>query len=67
MPPVPPRDIPLPKSCDDTVCGPYRHFWRPAIQREIDSLFRYGVWRLEKLPPGALVLPCKMVLKVKSE
>ena len=27
------------------------------VQAEIDSLFKYGVWELQKLPPGALVLP----------
>ena len=67
LPDVPPRDVPPPSDFDDAVYGPFRMFWRPVIQREIDSLFKYGVWRLEKLPPGALVLPCKMVFKVKPD
>ena len=67
MPNVPPRDIPLPNDMDDAIHGPYKVYWRPAIQREIDSLFSYRVWRLEKVPPGALVLPCKMVFKVKPD
>ena len=65
MPDLPARDIPLPKDYDDAVFGRFKHFWRPAIQAEIDSLFKYGVWELQKLPPGALILPCKMVFKVK--
>ena len=67
MPKCPPRDIPLPTGFDDAVYGPYAQFWRPAIQKEIDSLFKYGVWRLERLPPGALVLPCVMVFKIKPD
>ena len=67
LPRVPPRDIPSPTSYDDAVNGPYGVFWRPAIQKEINSLFRHGVWRLEPLPPGALVLPCKFVFRVKPD
>ena len=65
LPRVPARDIPLPSSYDDAVHGPFRSFWRPAIQREIDSLLSYKVWRLERLPRNTLVLPCKFVFKVK--
>ena len=67
LPKVPARDIPLPSNYDDAVNGKYSMFWRPAIQKEIDSLFRYGVWRLEPLPRNALVLPCKFVFKVKPD
>ena len=67
MPNVPPRDIPTPTDFNDAAHGPHSVFWRPAIQKEIDSLFHYRVWRLERLPPGALVLPCKMVFKVKPD
>ena len=67
VPNTPARNIPSPKSYDDAVYGQYASYWRPAIQKEIDSLFRYGVWKLEPLPPGALVLPCKFVFKVKPD
>ena len=67
MPKVPPHKIPPPSGFDDAAHGPYSAFWRPAIQNEIDSLFHYRVWRLERIPPGALVLPCKMVFKVKPD
>ena len=67
LPKVPPRDVPPPTSYDDAVNGPYGSFWRPAVQGEIDSLFKHGVWRLEPLPPGALVLPCKFVFRVKPD
>ena len=67
LPKIPPRDVPPPLSYEDAVNGPYGSFWRPAVQKEIDSLFRHGVWRLEPLPPGALVLPCKFVFRVKPD
>ena len=67
MPNVPAHDIPSPISYDDAVHGPYAEYWRPAVQKEIDSLFHYKVWRLEPLPPDALVLPCKMVFRVKPD
>ena len=67
LPKVPARVIPMPNDYDDAVYGPYAKYWRPAVQKEIDSLFRYGVWKLEPLPPGALVLPCKFVFKVKPD
>ena len=47
--------------------GPYKAYWRPAYQLEIDSLFKYGVWQLEPFIPGSLVLPCKMVFRVKPD
>ena len=65
IPRIPSRDVPLPTGYDDAVHGPFAPFWRPAIQREIDSLLRYNVWSIEPLPRGALVLPCKFVFKVK--
>ena len=67
LPKGPSRDVPLPSSYNDAVYGPYHMFWRPAIQLEINSLFKYGVWRLEPLPPNALVLPCKFVFRVKPD
>ena len=62
---VPAHTVPLPSDFDNAIFGPFKMFWRPAYQKEIDSLFRYDVWRLERVPPGALVLPCKLVFKVK--
>ena len=56
--------MPLPSSFDITVFDPFSGFWRP---KQIDSLFKHGVWKLEQLPPGALILPCKVVSKVKPE
>ena len=65
LPKVPPRAIPSPTDYDDAIHGPFKLFWRPAWQKEIDSLLRYKVWKVAKLPKGALVLPCKAVFKVK--
>ena len=67
VPKIPARDVPSPHDYDDAVHGEYVRHWRPAVQQEIDSLFRYGVWKLEPLPPGALILPCRFVFKVKPD
>ena len=67
LPTIPAWDVPLPDNFDIAVFGPFAKFWRPAIQKEIDSLFKHDVWRLEPLPPKALVLPCKFVFKVKPD
>ena len=67
LPTIPPWDVPLPSDFDDAVFGPFSMYWRPAIQNEIDSLFDHKVWKLERIPPGALVLPCKLVFKVKPD
>ena len=66
-PTIPAWDVPLPGDFDIAVFGPFSRFWRPAIQKEIDSLFKHDVWKLEPLPPGALVLPCKFVFRVKPD
>ena len=65
LPEGPARQVPSPTSFDDAVFGAYGDHWRPAYQKEIDSLFRYGVWELQLLPRGAMELPCKLVFKVK--
>ena len=65
LPSIPAREVPTPLNYDDAINGPWQHFWRPALQSEIDSLMLQEVWTVERIPPGALVLPCKMVCKVK--
>ena len=67
VPQVPARDIPPPTSFEDAIFGPYAAHWRPAYQKEINSLFKYGVWELQRLPRGAMRLPCKIVFRVKPD
>ena len=67
VPRCPAREIPPPTSFDDAVFGPYAAHWRPAYQKEINSLFKYGVWELQRLPHGAMQLPCKLVFRVKPD
>lgn len=67
VPRIPARVVPNPISFDDAMFGIWGPHWRPAYQKEIDSLFKYGVWELQPLPPGAMQLDCKIVCKVKPD
>ena len=40
--------------------------WEKAIQEELDSLKKTGTWRLVERPPGAKVVDCRWVLKIKK-
>ena len=44
MPKGPARNVSSPTDYDNAVFGPYGPHWRPAIQAEIDSLFKCDVW-----------------------
>jgi Reverse transcriptase (RNA-dependent DNA polymerase) len=43
------------------------HFWRNAVQTEIDTLKARETWELVPRPPRTRVLPSKMVLKIKRQ
>ena len=53
--------IPLPKSYQDAVTGPYRRYWIEAIRVELENLLSRKVWREEPLPHGAKPVPGKYV------
>ena len=59
--------LPLPKSYDDAVLGPYRHYWIPAIASEIANLKNYGVWKLQQLPIDAIPVKGKFVFRWKPD
>ena len=40
--------------------------WQVAIQNELDSLEKSGTWRLVERPPGANVVECRWVLRIKK-
>ena len=58
--------LPLPKSYEDAITGPYRLYWIKAIAAEMDKLRMHGVWRLQKLPKDAKPISGKMVYKWKQ-
>ena len=59
--------LPLPKSYEDAVLGPYRNYWIPAIANEITNLKNYGVWKLQELPMDAIPVKGKFVFKWKPD
>jgi hypothetical protein len=40
--------------------------WQELIQMELDSLEKTGTWHLVKQPPGANVVECRWVLRIKN-
>ena len=57
--------LPLPRSYEDTVTGPYRRYWIKAIADEMDCLRQHGVWRVQRLPHCARPVKGKLVWKWK--
>ena len=57
--------IPVPKSYQEAVTGPYRRYWIEAIRTELENLLERKVWREEPLPAGSKPVPGKYVWKVK--
>nr|KAJ0218484.1 hypothetical protein LSAT_V11C300108620 [Lactuca sativa] len=43
------------------------HFWKEAIQDEIDSIMHNNTWVLYDLPPGCKALGCKWIFKRKMK
>jgi histone deacetylase 1/2 len=61
-------DVDLPSSHANALAGPRSREWQEAIQAEIDSLQRLGVYKIVKqssLPAGANIISGKWVFKVK--
>ena len=63
---IPARDIPTPKNHADAMQSQYQEFWNDAVASEIANLKAYGVYKLERLPPGARPINCRYVFKVKA-
>ena len=40
--------------------------WKEAIQKELDGLKKSSTWRLVERPPGANVVDCRWVLRIKK-
>ena len=59
--------LPLPKTYEETIFGPYRNYWIPAIAEEIANLKNYEVWRLEQMPMNAIPVKGKFVYKWKPD
>ena len=59
--------LPLPKSYEDAITGPYRRYWIKACAEELANLRSNRVWRLEKLPRSARKIKGKFVFKWKPK
>ena len=62
---TPASSIPIPKTYQEAVTGPYRRYWIEAIRVELENLLSRKVWREEPLPQGAKPVPGRYVWKVK--
>ncbi|GLI66230.1 hypothetical protein VaNZ11_009969 [Volvox africanus] len=59
------EEVPEPASYQEATDGPYAEEWRSAMDEEISAQLTNGTWELAKPPPGARILPCRWVYKVK--
>ena len=57
--------LPLPKSYNDAVTGPYRRYWIRSIAEEMANLREYKVWRLQRKPKRARPIKGMFVFKWK--
>nr|KAJ0224335.1 hypothetical protein LSAT_V11C100008830 [Lactuca sativa] len=56
-----------PKTFSEAMASRDVHFWKEAIQDEIDSIMHNNTWVLFDLPPGCKALGCKWILKRKMK
>ena len=63
---IPARNIPTPKNHAEAMKSQYQEFWNDAVATEVANLKAYGVYKLEKLPPGTRPINCRYVFKVKA-
>lgn len=56
-----------PKTFSEAMASRDVHFWKEAIQDEIDSIMHNNTWVLADLPPGCKALGCKWILKRKMK
>ena len=70
LPSIPARDVPKPQDYDDAIYGPCLETLLGALHCNTKSTLlsttKSGGWNA-RIPRGALVLPCKIVCKVKPD
>jgi transposase InsO family protein len=54
-----------PKTLAEALARPDATKWRAAVDEELQSLVKNGVYELVDLPPGRTALACKYVFKIK--
>ncbi len=58
---------PVPGSFREAMRSVHAAAWMQAMQREMDSMDEFGVWKLVQLPPGKNVMSCKWVYDIKRD
>ncbi|GIL68887.1 hypothetical protein Vafri_22154 [Volvox africanus] len=59
------EEVPEPATYQEATNGPNAEEWRRAMDEEITVQLTNGTWELAKPPPGARILPCRWVYKIK--
>ncbi|GIL49048.1 hypothetical protein Vafri_5519 [Volvox africanus] len=59
------EEVPEPATYQEATNGPNAEEWRRAMDEEITAQLTNGTWELAKPPPGARILPCRWVYKIK--
>ena len=57
--------LPVPKTYEEAITGPYRDYWIKAIADELDNLRNYGVWKVQRLPKNVRPVKGKFVFRWK--
>ncbi|CAI7875774.1 unnamed protein product [Closterium sp. NIES-53] len=56
-----------PASMEEALAGPDREKWLVSRDAEYQSLLQNGTWDLVVLPEGMKAVPCKWVLRIKTD
>jgi hypothetical protein len=60
-------DIPVPKTLEDAIKGPFAGHWLDSARSELAMLNRFGTLQLTNLPEDRKAIGSKFVFKVKSK
>lgn len=56
-----------PKTVEDALANPKAAAWSAAIEAELNGIEKHETWELVEPPPGANIIKCRYVFKVKRD
>jgi hypothetical protein len=56
-----------PMTVGDTLASPKAEAWSAAIEAELDGIEKHETWEIVEAPPGANIIKCRYVFKVKRD